>query len=249
MELERYTRHHKHDLEVESCISIEGLGRGYLTLFADGSVWGWGSNEAGQLGLGDEDRRADPTRIDGLPPIVALAAGEAHALALSGDGGVWFWGWTADGQSGLGIPDRDEHESKVLLTPVRIPSLPPIVAIAAGGLHNLALDADGAVWVWGYNGLGALGLGREGTRRVSVPERVPWLPAIREVAALGAHSAAISEAGELWMWGWNVSGMLADGGTATRARPGVVPLPAAADRIALGTRHILARCIDGSLWG
>ncbi|KAK2661260.1 hypothetical protein Ddye_007793 [Dipteronia dyeriana] len=85
--------------------------------------------------------------------IVAIAAGEAHTLALSGDGSVYSWGRGMFGRLGTGS-ESDE------LFPVRVKldnsgksedEKLKFVGIAAGAYHSLALTDDGSVWSWGYN--------------------------------------------------------------------------------------------------
>ncbi|GMI95029.1 hypothetical protein like AT5G11580 [Hibiscus trionum] len=79
--------------------------------------------------------------------VIAVAAGEAHTLALSGDGYVYSWGRGMFGRLGTGS-ESDE------LSPVRVKfqdSELKFIAVAAGAYHSLALADDGSVWSWGYN--------------------------------------------------------------------------------------------------
>jgi len=113
-----------------------------LLLRPDGSLWAWGANEAGQLGLGDLRPRPLPARVPGLPPLRAVAAGAAHSLALARDGTVWAWGANEAGQLGLG-------DLRPRPLPARVPGLAGIVAVAAQGEVSEALAADGTLWRWG----------------------------------------------------------------------------------------------------
>ncbi|WMV42535.1 hypothetical protein MTR67_035920 [Solanum verrucosum] len=82
--------------------------------------------------------------------IIALAAGEAHTLALTANGDVYSWGRGTFGR--LGTASETDH-----LFPARInfdsdgDKRVKIVAIAAGAYHSLAVSDDGSVWGWGYN--------------------------------------------------------------------------------------------------
>jgi alpha-tubulin suppressor-like RCC1 family protein len=71
------------------------------------SVWGWGRNTEGQLGLGDYHERLAPVRVEGLEDVVGVALGEHHSLALTKEGEVWSWGKGSDGQLGHG--DKQER--------------------------------------------------------------------------------------------------------------------------------------------
>ncbi len=124
---------------------ISDLARGAghrLLLRPDGSLWAWGANGSGQLGLGDLRDRARPVSVPGLPPLRAVAAGRAHSLALARDGTVWAWGANGAGQLGLGDL-RPRH------LPTRVPGLAGIVAVAAQGESSEALALDGTLWRWG----------------------------------------------------------------------------------------------------
>jgi alpha-tubulin suppressor-like RCC1 family protein len=68
----------------------------------DGSVWCWGRNDHGQLGLGDTGDRLLPVKLASVGDVVALALGTAHSCALRQDGAVWCWGDNTAGQLGIG---------------------------------------------------------------------------------------------------------------------------------------------------
>ena len=84
---------------------IAGLAAGdgfAAVLGADGSVWDWGSNAIGQLGVAPHT--AAVTRpVNAFAAgsgITQLAAGVSHMLALKSDGTVLSWGWNQSGQLG-----------------------------------------------------------------------------------------------------------------------------------------------------
>ncbi len=133
-----------------------------LALLDDGSVLAWGSNTRGQLGLGCaglDSFRDRPVKVDGFDglEVVKLAAGHDFSLALCANGTVYAWGNNDTGQLGLG----DTETRNQILTPTRIPALDGagIVEVAAGFAHCAAVSATGAVYLWGANEMGQLGLG------------------------------------------------------------------------------------------
>lgn len=146
--------------------------------------------------------------------IVAVAAGEAHTLALSGDRCVYSWGRGMFGRLGTGS-ETDE------LFPVKIQfgdSELKFVGVAAGAYHSLALAADGSVWSWGYNIYGQLGFDGDNSASPHLIDQFaklgsPCLPPdepdsksntqlkICAVKAGGMISLAIDNHGALWMWG------------------------------------------------
>ncbi|MFO0553507.1 MAG: hypothetical protein U0271_34310 [Polyangiaceae bacterium] len=95
---------------------------------AAGSVYCWGSNYLGQLGVGDTLDRNVPTRVS-LPPVVDLAAGSGFTCAVEASGAVWCWGSDGEGQLG-GAPANtrcsrqnifnDVTDMSCALAPVRV---------------------------------------------------------------------------------------------------------------------------------
>lgn len=125
-----------------------------IALRRDGSLWAWGMNEDGQLGLGDVDDRDRPTRIGCDNDWAAVSTGWKHALALKRDGSLWAWGRNAYGQLGVGdTVDRDRP------TTVGGDSDWQQLAGSSQGIHALALKRGGSLWAWGPNDCGSLGLG------------------------------------------------------------------------------------------
>lgn len=80
---------------------ISAGGEHVLALLDDGTVWAWGVNRMGQLGLGTQTQRERvPQRVQGLSEVVLVSAGSQHSLALKSDGTVWAWGENFSGQLG-----------------------------------------------------------------------------------------------------------------------------------------------------
>jgi len=128
------------------------------------SLWTWGSNNAGQLGNGTTTDELRPIQIEGFfLNTVAVAAGEAHSMALKFDGTVWAWGRNDSGQLGNGTGVRS-------LTPVQAFDLRGVESIDVGGWHSTAVKDDATLWVWGANWSGQLGDGTDWSR--SIPTQV-----------------------------------------------------------------------------
>lgn len=189
-------------------------------LTSTGEVWGMGNNGAGQLGLGDTTLTSQRYRmLHKIPVPVAIAdlaipsgadvLGCVFARTSSGD--VWAWGNNAIGQLGLGdLVNR--------VSPVQISALSNISKISVGGAasnaHVLAMNTSGALYAWGYNGQGQLGLG-DTTNRTA-----PTLVAgktVTDINAMGVGAAAtafgfsqIIIGGALQTSGYNVQGAIGD---------------------------------------
>jgi alpha-tubulin suppressor-like RCC1 family protein len=170
-----------------------------LALRSDGSVWAWGENSDGQLGIGSTTDSLVPVPT-GLSGIVKIAAGSFHSMALDGLGQVFVWGDDSSGQIGDGGVTNIDVTSPVLVTTA--------VDIAAGYTHSLAVTSGGTVKVWGANGTGQLG---DGTL---MQQKAPISLGLTNIVAVGGatHSSfAMKSDGSLYGWGDNDFGQLGNG--------------------------------------
>ncbi|MGD0945628.1 MAG: RCC1 repeat- and reductase domain-containing protein [Acidimicrobiales bacterium] len=186
-----------------------GASNGYA-LLRDGTVWAWGDNSLGQLGVPPCASPSGPlstclfsnvpVQVPGIAGAVALASGFDTAYALLGDGTVWAWGDNNLGQLGSGThhPPSD--------TAVRVRGLDQVVAIAAGSETGYALDREGNLWAWGYGAYGQLG--DASATNSDVPVRVRKLSHVVEVAGGGDMAYALDREGNLWAWGYGAYGQL-----------------------------------------
>lgn len=127
-----------------------------LALGVDGSIWSWGYNGYGQLGLGNTTSVNKPAKImAGLTTAVSLTAGSNHSLAVSPSGAVWAWGRNNRGQIG----NSSTTNSSIPLQTSPVTDWADVVGITSQTEHNIALKSDGSIWSWGYNNNGQLGLG------------------------------------------------------------------------------------------
>jgi alpha-tubulin suppressor-like RCC1 family protein len=133
--------------------------------------------------------------------------------------------------------------------PLPVSNLKFVTSISAGGLHTLALLANGSVMAWGNNGFGQLGDGTTTTREV--PVAVKGLAGVRAIAAGGNHSLALMSNGTVMAWGNNESGQLGTGNTTESEVPVAVKGLTGVRAIAAGANHSLALMSNGTVmaWG
>ena len=211
----------------------------------DGTVWQWGVIPRLRFA------QALPVQVTGIADAVAVAAGSEHSLALGGDQGVYAWGRNDVGQLAAA------EDVKSSTTPVAVAGLEHVVAVAAGGYHNLALCENGSVWAWGFNTSGQLGDGSTTNRAGPVLVKGPWWPRpplrppaenVIAVAAGLRQSMALCSNGTVWVWGDNRYGQLGTGNKENRLTPTMIRGLSGATAIAAGVAHGLALRSDGSVW-
>lgn len=207
--------------------------RRIFLLEPDGTLWGAGSNQFGQLGDGSFFlRRTGLVRLG--TGYRELAVGTFHTLAILTDGRLRSWGANNAGQLGDG-------QSQPRSRPYEI-ALSSVVSVAAGDAHSLAVLSDGSLWAWGSNQYGQLGDGT--TTQRAQPVRIG--EGYTQVAAGDDFSIARRADGSVLTWGRNQLGQLGDGGTANRTTPG--PVTGRYTYVTASATVALALDAEGGLW-
>ena len=198
------------------------VGGGYCTgaIFAiktDGTLWGWGNNNNGRLGLGNAVDRSSPVQVGSLTNWLNVSSGYNYTLAVKTDGTLWGWGENAGAYRGgsLGLGNATNYSS-----PKQVGSLTNWLSVTAGAYYAIgaAIKTDGTLWTWGngYNGL--LGLGN--TTNFNSPKQVGFLTdwAIVSTCNVG-FCAAVKTNGTLWSWGAGDIGTLGLGNLTNYSSP------------------------------
>ncbi|EQC36549.1 hypothetical protein SDRG_05998 [Saprolegnia diclina VS20] len=120
----------------------------------------WGLGALGQLGHGTRRSLMEPELVTGLPePIVGVAAGSHHSVAVDETGAVYTWGHSEYGQHGVAFNGRDLYDNRKYFVPVKHESLRDIISVTCGSHFTLATDVHGVLHSWGWNAFGVLGTG------------------------------------------------------------------------------------------
>jgi len=180
------------------------------------TLYGWGANGWGQLGLGTRNDSNNPKPVVEPTGVkyTQVSIGGGFGVAVGDDGAVYAWGHNTSGQLGDNTLTTRSKPAQVL--DASGDPLAGITAVEAGGTHCLALTSVGTVWSWGSNSRGQLGNDSTTTSKVAVP--VAGLTGVVKLAAGGEFSLALDDAGRVWSWGSNSYGQLGDGGTTTTVK-------------------------------
>ena len=68
---------------------------------SDATLWCWGDNYYGQLGIAGKYYRSTPTQVP-INNVKQVSTGDHHTCATKTDGTLWCWGSNRNGQLGIG---------------------------------------------------------------------------------------------------------------------------------------------------
>ena len=190
------------------------IGAGYyhtLVIKNNRTLWAWGNNDYGQLGVGNTDYPAAFTLVNTDSDWSIVTAGEYHSIGLKTNLTIWSWGinrwyveyrfeWESCGQLGLG-------DSIDRYTPTQIGTTSDWSSISCGGRHTIAIKTNKTLWGWGWNYNSQL---ESGSTNRTTPRQIGNNPEWMVVSANYDQSYAVKTNGTLLGWGWLVPNLGAD---------------------------------------
>ena len=212
----------------------------------DNTLWSWGSNSNGMLGLNapDNTNQSSPVQIPGTtwddPPWGGLWS---SLVATKSDGTAWAWGSQTYGQ--LGVNDKASRSS-----PTQIPGTTWSECRMAGTF--IGVKTDGTLWTAGHNSYGSLGQGDTTLR--SSPVQIPgtsWKVSVTDgspIATTGYELFAIRTDGTLWAWGYGLDGLLAQNSRTEYSSPRQVGTETTWRSVDAADNCAVASKTDGTLW-
>ena len=225
---------------------VAGTGNGVwhqLAIKTDGSLWGWGKNEHGQLGLGNKTYYSSPVQIPGTTWAYVVVDWD-FSVATKTDGTLWSWGKNNYGM--LGHNNQTEYSS-----PKQIPGTTwgtTAEKLATDDYGIKAIKTDGTLWLVGGNQSGNLGDNQPTNSHRSSPIQIPgtWTH-VSSSGQYSYNSAAIKSGGTLFTWGDNDNGQLGHNNRTQRSSPTQVP-GTTWSGFGTGMKTTFATKTDGTLW-
>jgi hypothetical protein len=200
-------------------------------LLSAGTVSCWGYNASKQLGNGaleTDEYKTVPVVIPELSSgVISLVASDRYNCVLLADKTVKWWG----------------HGDA---TPVLVPGLSNVAAIATASDHVCVRLTSGVVKCWGYGTEGELGNGMN--LYSAVPVTVVGLTMPTALGLGDSHSCAVLVDGSVKCWGRNASGQVGDGTNFNASTPVVVSGITNARDVAGGWEHTCSVLVDGAVW-
>nr|XP_005297344.1 probable E3 ubiquitin-protein ligase HERC4 isoform X1 [Chrysemys picta bellii]XP_023956874.1 probable E3 ubiquitin-protein ligase HERC4 isoform X1 [Chrysemys picta bellii]XP_042712897.1 probable E3 ubiquitin-protein ligase HERC4 isoform X1 [Chrysemys picta bellii]XP_042712898.1 probable E3 ubiquitin-protein ligase HERC4 isoform X1 [Chrysemys picta bellii] len=228
-------------LDAQNIVSVSCGEAHTLALNDKGQVYAWGLATDGQLGLpGTEECIRIPRNIKSLSDIqiMQVACGYCHSLALSKGSEVYSWGQNKYGQLGIGYEFKKQTSPQLIKSLLGI----PFAQIAAGGAHSFVLTLSGAIFGWGRNKFGQLGLNDENDRYVPNLLKSLRSQKIIHICCGEDHTAALTKEGGVFTFGAGGYGQLGHNSTSHEINPRKVfeLMGSIVTQIACGRQHTSA---------
>ena len=228
---------------------IKQIACGHSHMFilkTDGSIWGCGKNEFGQLGLNDSDNRNVFTKVTENinNDVTQVYCGQSHSFIVKNDGTIWSCGGNSYGELGNG----DNTEDVFKFTQIEVNLTSPVKQIACGHLHTMLLTEDGNVYACGYALNGRLGLGVNDESIYTTFTQVTDITDVKQIFCTPISSIMLKNDGTVWACGKNEKGHLGLGDTTDRDVFTQITSITNAKQIACGYSHTVVLKNDGTVW-
>ena len=235
-------------------VGTAGDQGGAFAVKTNGTLWSWGYNLEGYLGLNDRTSRSSPTQV-GTDTTWASGVNKydksgSWSAAIKTNGTLWTWGVNNNGSLGL----NQEANNVKLSSPTQVGTDTTWNRVYTSYTHSVATKTDGTLWAWGENNWGQLGQNSKGdANRKSSPTQIgtdtTWsLDNVYNGTQGSNLTCAAKTDGTLWSWGLNTDGQLGHNNTISASSP--IQIPGSWNFACLTTSSGATRT-DGTLytWG
>ena len=185
--------------------NVVGVNNSACSILSDGSIYCWGANDSGQLGVGDENNKPSPTKTSSPELFKLLRKANNHTCAISLSDDLYCWGANIVGQ--LGVGDEIKRSSpELVLGGIKFKS------VELGLSVTCAISLSDDLYCWGSNSVGRLGVGEANESLIeNSPRMVDGSIKYKKLVMGTNHTCAISLSDDLYCWGSNALGQLGVG--------------------------------------
>ena len=184
----------------------------------DGTLWTWGQNNYGQLGVNDTVQRSSPTQVGSDTTWNYGITKQSSSMGVKTDGTLWVWGTNNHGTLGL----NQSSDNTKYSSPVQIPGTTWTTKFTTSSAYvNGVIKTDGTLWMWGSDSGGALAQNNE--VKYSSPVQVPGTTWAAVDISYFSFVRATKTDGTLWSWGYNGKGALGVNDRTSRSSPVQIP--------------------------
>lgn len=235
---------------LEDVVSVSCGSEHTAAIKTDGSLWMWGSDSYGQIGVGGNvNSKGDIFTIQTTPKkvmddVAAVSCGYRFTAAIKTDGSLWMWGDSYGGQLGIGRTGNTQTDSGYTYQNVPIKVMDNVAAVSCGEDHTAIIKTDGSLWMCGNNVYGQLG---NGQTFANPGDLVKVMDGVATVTCGRLHTAAVKTDGSLWVWGLNLYGQVGNGSSDDKISTPIKVMDGVID-IGCGEWFTAAVKADGSLW-
>lgn len=223
-------------------LSVSAGNRFSLAIKTTGTLWAWGLNNVGQLGISNTINQSLPVQVGVASNWLKIDAGNQHSLAIDATGFVYGWGDNTFGQFGNGTNTSS-------LFPILVSSSNTWSEVSAGLDHSLFLNSFGFLFSSGNNTNGQLCNGTNTASNIMMPATNTGAQfQYIAISAGGGHSLVIDNSNLLWSSGLNTQGQL---GLGNNTNTNVLTLVSTTNTyfaISAGSTHSLTMETSTALW-
>ena len=207
----------------------------------DGTLWAWGDNNYGQLGVNNQTEYSSPVQVPGTT-WKAIVTDGGKSMAFKTDGTLWTFGRGRNGQLAHG--NTSDYSS-----PKQVPGTNWGNSFGGGDDVAVATKTDGTLWSWGYNTQGQLGHNQSAPTQYSSPKQVGTDTTWSKVTQGTQNQVvALKTNGTIWSWGANEKGQLGQNDVVNHSSPIQIGTNTTWDNVSGSFKLIYGHKTDGTLW-
>ena len=223
------------------CYGELSIGGSHVsTVKPDGTIWGWGNADYGQLAI-DTYTEPNPIQLGTLNDWLKVTSGSLNTFAIKNNGTLWGTGTNQYGCLGVGTSISTYYSFQQIGTATNWSK------IAAAQFFTIALKTDGTIWGWGQNDFFQVIGGTVANQLIPVQigTATDWV----DIETTSSRTSfAIKSNGTIWGWGSNSGMLLGSSAVSSLATPTQLNTATDWSKLAAGASHILALKTNGNLW-